>query len=49
MSAKDRVMAPSAVTILVSVFAAGFCAGYGVRAFMSYRRRTKARLSFFDR
>lgn len=40
-------MAPAAVTILVSTFAAGFCAGYGVRAFMSYRRRTKSRTSFF--
>ena len=49
MNGKDRVMAHSAITILISMFAAGFCAGYGVRAFMSYRRRTKARLSFFDR
>jgi hypothetical protein len=42
-------MAPAAVTILISIFLAGVCVGYGIRAFMSYRRRTRARLSFFDR
>lgn len=40
-------MAPAAVTILISIFLAGFCAGYGVRAFMSYRRRARSRTSFF--
>lgn len=40
-------MTPAAVTILVSTFLAGFCVGYGVRAFMSYRRRMKSRDSFF--
>jgi hypothetical protein len=40
-------MGSAAVTILISIFFTGFCAGYGVRAFMSYRRRVKSRTSFF--
>jgi hypothetical protein len=40
-------MAASVVTILISIFLAGFGAGYGVRSYLSYRRRMKSRSSFF--
>ena len=39
----------STITWLTAIWIAGFVSGYGLRSYVSYRRRTRARRSRYER